>query len=125
MVKKYKEKLSEDHPDTLLAMNNLACTYSALGRNEDALGLYETVVKKYREKQSEDHPDTLLAMNNLACTYSALGRNEDALGLYETLLKKRKKVLDYMAKDSLSIIQLNHDLIDLAVLAMETSFFAQ
>ena len=48
-MKKYKEKLSEDHPDTLLAMNNLACTYSALGRNEDALGLYETLLKKRKK----------------------------------------------------------------------------
>jgi len=38
-------------------MHNLACTYSALGRHEDALVLQERVLEFDRRVLPENHPD--------------------------------------------------------------------
>ena len=45
VVKLQKNKLGEDHPDTLRSMHNLAIRYSEAGRREEALELSEAVVK--------------------------------------------------------------------------------
>ena len=56
----------ERHPDTLRSMNNLALTYSHLGRHNDALDLNQTVLNARKDVLGERHPDTLTSMNNLA-----------------------------------------------------------
>ena len=38
-------------------MSNLALTYSALGRHEDALAMEERVLELHRRVLPEDHPD--------------------------------------------------------------------
>ena len=101
-------------------MGNLAATYSALGRHEDALAMKERVLELRRRVLPEDHPDigeghawsgvaccgvivgrwlifcfrrAGLAMNNLARTYSALGRHADALAMQERVLEFDRRVL--------------------------------
>jgi tetratricopeptide (TPR) repeat protein len=60
-----KEKLSADHPDTLVSMSNLALSYKAVGRLPDALKLYEEVLPLWKAKVGPDHPDTIMSMFNL------------------------------------------------------------
>ena len=62
-------------------MNNLAGTYSALGRTAEQLALNEKVLKLRTEILGERHPNTLTSMNNLALTYRALGRLKDVADL--------------------------------------------
>ena len=69
-----KEQLGESHPDTLVAMNNLAMTYCDLGRLQEALELQEKVYKSCVEQLGETHPDTLTAMGNIVAIYDKLGR---------------------------------------------------
>jgi len=38
-------------------MNNLACTYGTLGRNQDALVLREKTLEFWRRVLPENHPD--------------------------------------------------------------------
>ncbi|KAK7002462.1 FabD/lysophospholipase-like protein [Favolaschia claudopus] len=73
-----KRLLGEEHPDTLLSMDNLARTYSDQGRWSDAEGLQVAVLESRKQLLGEEHPDTLLSMNNLASTYSDQGRWTDA-----------------------------------------------
>jgi hypothetical protein len=40
-----------------MAMNNLAVTYSALGRHADALAMEELVLESQRRVLPADHPD--------------------------------------------------------------------
>ena len=47
-------------------MNNLAASYSALGRHAEALKLREETLALMKAKLGPDHPDTLASMNNLA-----------------------------------------------------------
>src|SRR5579859_2232845 len=81
----------EDHPDTLTTINNLAETYWALGRTEEAARLQEQVLEKRRQILGEDHPYTLNSMNNRAETYREQGRTEEAGRLREQVLEKRRE----------------------------------
>jgi len=52
------EILGDDHPDTLNSMNNLAETYRAQGRTDDAAGIHEQVLEK-RKRILGDDPHAL------------------------------------------------------------------
>ena len=86
----FTQKFRTEHPDTLTSMNNLASTYRALGRTNDAMALQETVLEVRRRILAKEHPDTLTIMNNLALTYRDLGRTSDAMALQETVLEVRR-----------------------------------
>ena len=74
-------------------MNNLANSYSALGRHAEALKLREETLALQKAKLGPDHPDTLTSMNNLANSYAALGRHAEALKLHEETLALQKTKL--------------------------------
>ncbi|KEP45630.1 kinesin light chain [Rhizoctonia solani 123E] len=97
-----KQVLGKDHPNTLDSMNNLACTYTNLGRHEDARSLHSETLDIRKRVLGKDHPDTLASMNNLANTYINLGRHEDARLLHSETLDIRKRVLGKDHPDTLS-----------------------
>ncbi|KAJ6475447.1 hypothetical protein C8R45DRAFT_1054713 [Mycena sanguinolenta] len=88
-----QKKLGEDHPNTLLAMHNLAMTYQKLGQWEEARRLQVMVVEKQQKLLGVDHSDTLQAMTNLASTYNALGQFKEAEQLQIVVLEKQKMFL--------------------------------
>ena len=59
-------KLGSEHPDTLRAMNNLAVSYSDVGRRQETMELRERVLEARQRTLDSEHPDTLSAMNDLA-----------------------------------------------------------
>ncbi|KAJ7698196.1 hypothetical protein B0H14DRAFT_2417958, partial [Mycena olivaceomarginata] len=73
--------LGEEHPGTLIAMGNLALSYSALGRSKEAAELETVVLEKRKLLLGEEHPETLIAMGNLTASYSTLGRSNEAADL--------------------------------------------
>jgi serine/threonine protein kinase/tetratricopeptide (TPR) repeat protein len=89
----YTKGLGSDHPDTLMSMNNLALSYTGMGRHADALKLLEETLALRRAKLGPDHPDTLMSMNNLAISYRDMGRHRDTLKLCEETLALRKAKL--------------------------------
>jgi tetratricopeptide (TPR) repeat protein len=74
-------------------MNNLANSYAALRRHEEALKLREETLTRRQARLGPDHPDTLVSRNNLATSYAALGRHADALKLREETLTLMKAKL--------------------------------
>jgi eukaryotic-like serine/threonine-protein kinase len=86
----YTEHRGPDHPDMLASMNNLALSYSDLGRHAEALKLHERTLALRKAKLGPDHYDTLASMNNLANSYRAMGRHADALKLREETLALQK-----------------------------------
>ena len=84
--------LGPKHPDTLLAMHELANSYGDAGRSEEALRLRDEVLKLRREVLGAEHPDTLKAMGNLGNSYFNSGRRQDALRLREEVLMLSRKV---------------------------------
>jgi hypothetical protein len=65
--------LGEEHPDTLISMNNLAGTLRAQGDLAGARTLLEQDLEVRRRILGEEHPDTLISMDNLAKTLRAQG----------------------------------------------------
>jgi tetratricopeptide (TPR) repeat protein len=76
-----------------MSMNNLANSYSAAGRTQEAFKLREETLQLRKAKLGPDHPDTLMSMSNLAVSYSELGRLDEALKLFEETLALRKAKL--------------------------------
>ena len=107
-----KNKLGEDHPDTLQSMGNLASRYSEAGRWTEALALSEQVLQLRKNKLGDDHPDTLLSMHSLAIEYSEAGRRTEALTLSEQVLQLRKSKLGDDHPDTLQSMQLCTSLIE-------------
>ncbi|KAJ7888011.1 hypothetical protein B0H13DRAFT_2277448 [Mycena leptocephala] len=101
VLEKRKQLLGADHPDTLLAMGNLAATYRKLGRYQEAEPLESIVLEKRKQVLGADHPETLMAMANLACTYHKLGRYQEAEPLDSIVLEKRKQLLGADHPDTL------------------------
>ncbi|KAJ7711352.1 hypothetical protein B0H16DRAFT_600731 [Mycena metata] len=93
--------LGEDDPNTLVAMGNLASTYSKLGELQKAKKLKVLVLEKCTKILGEDHPHTLFAMGNLAQTYSHLGEFQKAKELEVLVLEKRRKLLGEDHPDTL------------------------
>ena len=56
-VKIRTEILSDEHPDTLATMDNLAITYLDQGRTGEAPALQEQVLEKSRRILGDEHPD--------------------------------------------------------------------
>jgi len=92
-MEKRKRMLGDDHPDTLISMEEVAGTYWGLGRWSDAEALLLVVLGKRRLVLGDDHPDTLRGMEHLADTYREQGRWSDAEPLYFVVMEKRKLVL--------------------------------
>jgi tetratricopeptide (TPR) repeat protein len=75
--------LGPDHPDTLIALDNLAVAYRDAGRHPEALALLERLRDARTAKVGPDHPLTLTTLNNLAVAYRDAGRDPEALALLE------------------------------------------
>ncbi|KAJ7713097.1 hypothetical protein B0H16DRAFT_1702588 [Mycena metata] len=101
VLEKSKFHLGDDHADTLLAMGNLALTYSKLGEFQKAMGLEVLVLERCTKILGEDHPQTLVAMSNLGQTYSDLGQFQKAKELEVLVLEKRTKPLGEDHPDTL------------------------
>ncbi|KAJ7815459.1 hypothetical protein B0H13DRAFT_2293374 [Mycena leptocephala] len=97
VLEKRKLLLGEEHPDTLIAMANLAASYRELGRSKEAAELeavlQAVVLDKSKLLLGEEHPDTLSAMGNLAASYWELGRSKEAAELEAVVLEKRSSSL--------------------------------
>ncbi len=81
-----------EHVMTLAAMHNLALSYAAAGRWDEAIKLQEEVLL-LRRKDDPEHPVTLKAMANLVAFYADAGRSAEALKLGEEVLALSRKVL--------------------------------
>ncbi|GAM42311.1 hypothetical protein TCE0_044f16170 [Talaromyces pinophilus] len=102
VIETRKTKLSEDHPDALRSMANLAAIYREQGRWEEAEHLSVQVLKMTKSRLGEDHLDRLECMNNLAMTYWKQGRWEKAENLEVQVLETRKTKLGEYHPDTLT-----------------------
>ena len=97
--------LGEEHPDTILAMGNLAFTYCHLGKYKEAEELEIQVLDARIRLLGEEHPATILAMGNLASTYSNLGKHTAAEKLNIQVLDARNKLLGEEHPDTILAMQ--------------------
>ncbi len=77
----------------LVVQNNLAVTYGALGRNEQALRLRRDVYSGRLKLNGEEHRQTLLAAANYAASLYDLKRFEEAKSLLRKTIPVARRVL--------------------------------
>ncbi|KAJ4287135.1 hypothetical protein N0V88_007757 [Collariella sp. IMI 366227] len=98
----YRRKvLGERHPDTIRSMAELAVTYYAQGRYEEAEKIKVEVLALRRDVLGEKHPNTIGSMASLAATYHAQGRYEEAEKINVEVLALRRDVLGEKHPDTI------------------------
>ncbi|MGP0025227.1 MAG: tetratricopeptide repeat protein [Streptosporangiaceae bacterium] len=85
--------LGPDHSDTLVAQDNLAAAYRAVGRAAEAIPLLEQNLASRQRTLGPDHPATLTSQSNLAAAYRDAGRVSEAIPLLELVLAGRERRL--------------------------------
>ncbi|KZL66524.1 kinesin light chain [Colletotrichum tofieldiae] len=97
-----KERLGEEHPDTLRSMATMALTHRDQGQWREAEELGERVMDISVRVLGGEHPDTLSSMSNLASTYMDQGRWEEAEELSARVIETRKRILGGDHPDTLN-----------------------
>ncbi|MFJ3531918.1 tetratricopeptide repeat protein [Streptomyces sp. NPDC090132] len=98
--------LGPDHPDTLVALDDLAAVYGDTGRAQEALRLGERVAEARTRVLGPEHPHTLETLDNLAASYDDVGRTQEALRLREWLAEARTRVLGPDHPDTLEMLDI-------------------
>jgi hypothetical protein len=75
------------------AQTNLANTYHALGRNEEALRIRRDVYSGRLKLFGEEHRDTLTAASNYGTSFRLLNRFEEAKALFRKTMPVARRVL--------------------------------
>ena len=100
-LKLAERRLGKEHPDTLLAIGNLALAHQATGRYEDAEALHKHVLEKQARLLGEDAPATLTSVNNLAVLYASQGRYGAAESLVSRSVEIQGRLLGREHPDTL------------------------
>ncbi|PVF91068.1 hypothetical protein CPB86DRAFT_878704, partial [Serendipita vermifera] len=87
-----REILGSKHPDTIIAMNDLANTLSDRGQLEEAERIQRELLDLLNEVLGPRHPDTITAMNNLAHTLGDRGQHEEAEQIQREVLKLQSEI---------------------------------
>ena len=84
-----REKLGEDHPNTLACMNNLANVYAGEGNYDGALPLYKKSLSGLSTglEDTDARVNTLLNVSNLANVFFEKGMLQDAEELFREAFK--------------------------------------
>ncbi|HEV2778882.1 MAG TPA: FxSxx-COOH system tetratricopeptide repeat protein [Actinophytocola sp.] len=97
-----RDRLGDDHPDTLDSASNLGLDLWALGEYERARALDEDTLGRRRRVLGDDHPGTLMSASNLGLDLRGLGEYERARALDEDTLGRRRRVLGDDHPDTLN-----------------------
>ena len=102
MLELRRKVLGPEHPDTLLAMNNLAHGYDTLGRRDEASRMNKEALALCTRILGPEHRHTLDALNDMATFDDEAGRREEALKLREQAVKLRRKAIGPEDPDTLN-----------------------
>ncbi len=111
--------LSDENPDTLDTINNLAGLYLDQGKYAQAEPLLTKALDVRRRVLGAEHPDTLTSMNDLAYLYLDQGKYTQAEPLFTKALNARRRVLGAEHPDTLTSMN------DLALLYWHQGNYAQ
>jgi len=113
----WRDRLGEDHEDTLAAAHYLAWTLLEMGRYAESRDLNRDTLARRRRILGQDHPDTLYSTHNLAVSLRKLGDVEAARDLNQDTLDRHRRILGPDHRSTLrSATILAHDLRELGEL---------
>ncbi len=99
----------DDQIDVVASMNNLAKCLSALGRDSDALVVYQSALESTRRIfKNQDSADLAVVMDNVAGCMESLGRGNEALPMFQAALEMRRRI--YQGKDDTDVASSLNDL---------------
>src|SRR5215469_4025991 len=108
---RWRDRLGEDHEDTLAAAHHLAWALLEMGRYAESRDLNQDTLARRRRVLGEDHPETLYSAHNLAITLRKLGEVEAARDLDQDTFERHRRVLGQDHRSTLrSANILAHDL---------------
>jgi len=110
----WRDRLGEDHEDTLAAAHFLAWALLEMGRYAESRDLNQDTLGRRRRVLGQDHPETLYSAHNLAITLRKLGDIEAARDLDQDTFERHRRVLGEDHRSTLrSANILAHDLREL------------
>ena len=89
-----RRQVGADKDDVLIAQGNLANTYQALGRNDEALSLRRDVYSGQLKLLGKEHRTTLIAANNYAASLEDLKRFKEIKALLLKAMPVARRVLE-------------------------------
>lgn len=95
--------MGPDHPDTLASRHNLASAYYGMGRNQDAVQIWEETLPIIERVLGSNHRDTLQIRNSLGRGYWFIRRFADAIQIWEETLRISQEVFGAEHPDTLQI----------------------
>jgi serine/threonine protein kinase/tetratricopeptide (TPR) repeat protein len=87
-----RRALGPEHPDTLIALHNLAILFLSRSRFADAEPLIAQELEVRRRVLGPEHPGMLASMNSLAALYRALGQYDRAELLFVQIVEISPRV---------------------------------
>ena len=95
--------LGEDHPSSLVSLNQLADFLFSQGRIDEVEPLDRKTLEIRRRVLGAEHPDTLRSLNGLAATIFNQGRYAEAAPLFQEGLDIRRRTLGDNHPDTLML----------------------
>jgi Tetratricopeptide repeat len=87
----WRDRLGQDHEDTLMAAHYLAWALLEMGRYAEARDLNQDTLAGRRRVLGEDHPDTLNSAHNLALVLRMLGELRAARDLNQDTWERQRR----------------------------------
>jgi tetratricopeptide (TPR) repeat protein len=97
-----QELLGQNHPHTLISMNNLGLVLEYQGKYEQAEEMHRQSLRLREAVLGEEHPDTLMSMNNVATVLEGQGKYEQAEEMHRQSLRLKEAVLGKEHPDTLT-----------------------
>jgi hypothetical protein len=107
LVENTTQYLGPDHPDTLIARNDLAYWRGEAGDAAGAVRAFDELLADHVRVLGPDHPETLIVRNNLALWRGEAGDAAGAVRAFAELLPDRVRVL---GPDHPSALRTRHNL---------------
>lgn len=96
-----RELLGDDHPDTLLSINNTGLLLRVQGHYDEAERYILEALEGNRRVFGEDHQKTLVTMGNYGALLRNKGKNEEAEDVWRRTLEAQRRALGNYHADTL------------------------
>jgi len=88
-----REQLGEEHPNTLISINNMGVLFHARGNFDEAERYFRVALEGRRRVLGDDHPLTLASQNNMGGLLQDQGKFDEAEPYYRAALQGYRRVL--------------------------------
>ena len=92
-LERTRRVLGDDHPETLIAVNNLGSLLQEQGKLDEAEAYYREALEGRRLVLGSDHQVTLVSLNNMGLLLKNLGRLDEAETYFRVALEGHRRVL--------------------------------